>query len=475
MRFLAIFLLFLGAATVSYAMETPNDNDKPPPTSKKRDSKDKVDDEATENPHRTLKKEKEKKKENQKEEKSKEEDDEEEYKSPLNSSVEDELSSSMQKASTKTPPKKINKKSTLPPSSDPGNLNKSKKLEEIFSLKNESGFRYSVTRKTDKQNITNIYFHKNYSIKWNECILHDFDHYSSDFNKINIINALWVEEAKKGNANFNHLSCNIFCILRESSEEDSKPTIYESPIFVKGIQNSKHYNFSITKNGEKKNGLLFADFVSSAPVHSKGSLKNKEFIAVEKDTHILPKDQKITNHGDLLALYTLKTNQDLFFKLIRKRGHRNDYEILSFGVRFFSSLDACENCNQIIYDTIYSPTGLRSSIFSQIEREDYTTDYKNETLPFHTLFYSYRPYTHGDRKPKYLVAESISMDDSPQEYETTASWSDLDRINQNHTYELKTSSGNKTFKANGLIVNSDHSIVDNSWKTIYSNIALFDE
>jgi hypothetical protein len=421
--------------------------------------------------------------------------DEQEYEVPYSLQEEEDFSNLFErKIDLGSTPIKQNNPISILPSSDPTNLTKSKSkimLEAPNSdptnlIKSKSRIIpeipvYSLVRETTGR-ITNRYFKKHTVIHRDGYNIHDQIRYEENLPILQTINTFWCldtkgELKKKWEDTFykirvvNHLTCKLFCVLKDVHDNDNVVT-YESPVFVKSLLHSKHqdkpyYKFSVTKDGHKKQETSFIDFVSSTPLHSQEKITEEGFLTLEKSQnrpHVFPQDQEITNHGDLMALYTLKSNKDLFFKLIKKNGHRDDYKILSFGTRFFSSFDACEDCNSKIYKKIYGQSGLREALQTQLAHEYYTLN--GIELPFHTLFYSYRPYINNT---KYVV--SYGDQRSAESLASVATYAPKSDLNSNDVYKLTNSSNIFYPRQIDCIGNN----VPNDWNVIYSHSALLDK
>ncbi len=150
------------------------------------------------------------------------------------------------------------------------------------------------------------------------------------------------------------------------------------------------YEFSVTPNNLGIGSRKFSDFVSSSvseeSVVELGVTKKYKFLS-QSSVRPLADDN---NHGDRLALDSLANNIDVFFGLIRRTGHREDLEIHSMGMRFYSSYDACNDCYKKIYDT---RSILKDRLVNYAATQHYTfSDKETKLFPLHTLFYSSRPY-----------------------------------------------------------------------------------
>ncbi|WP_139016903.1 hypothetical protein [Candidatus Odyssella thessalonicensis] len=312
---------------------------------------------------------------------------------------------------------------------------------------------------------TSIYFHRNTTLAWQGHTLHNRSYYEENpLNKLPFISKIWSQQAALGQYKINHLACNIFCIVRNDYSEIET---YESPIFCEildGIADKKKYKFEVTRDGKSGKGLAVIDFASGVP-HPRiiESLERDNFITYTR-SNFQVNDNDITYHGDLLALYSLTTNPDLFFKLLTKNGHIDNYEILGLGTRFFSSYDACNDCNNKIYKKIYTGHGLKADLCNRARRH---YSYQGHELPFHTLFYAYRPFTNGCT---YYLREN-----SKDTKYTTHAVTNYGRSYTEHTFSLRGTEPGKEFKPHkeDLITPSEYYNISNS-DIIYSHVAYLE-
>ena len=185
----------------------------------------------------------------------------------------------------------------------------------------------------------------------------------------------------------NHLSADMFVLVYDSTDDEKK--VIEGTILArKEAVPDNEFTFAVRPNNTVVPGYKFADFVSS-PVTSIETMGENaasyEFI----DNSSLKTVTDDGNHGDRLALDTIKTNPHLFFNLMRRSPHREDLKIISMGTRYTSSYDACNGCFKKIYDSRIS---IQSSLNAIAQSQGYSFYQHKPDFPVYTLFYSARPY-----------------------------------------------------------------------------------
>lgn len=244
---------------------------------------------------------------------------------------------------------------------------------------------------------------------------------NSGLNHSKIIQTLSYGYVGADDRPLNHLICNIFCVA--SLDENNAPLfILESPIFAREQEDTfakehkksltypgYHYNFSVKKPHmitssdviiptSNNNGKIMADFVSCTSLGDEqwGRITIRRLLPITRNSTLKSTSEPEDTHGDQVALYTLQSNKHLFLKLITKHGHRSNYKIKAFGCRYFSTYDACDTCNDKIYNTRNS---LQTGLNAILCEEGYKKTDQDHPIPFYNLFYSFLPYNGAHPAP----------------------------------------------------------------------------
>jgi len=187
----------------------------------------------------------------------------------------------------------------------------------------------------------------------------------------------------------NHLCADLFAMVYDTRDEQAK--VLDGTLLARK-ESDNEYTFAIRAGNTGINGYKFADFVSS-PVPSKvmdamdANAANYEMI---DSVALRPVTDKDGSHGDRLALDTIKTNPQLFFNLISRTAHREDLKIISMGIRYTSSYDACNPCFEKIFD---ARNGLNVALNAIATSQGYSVHNSiGASFSTYGLFYSARPY-----------------------------------------------------------------------------------
>jgi hypothetical protein len=202
----------------------------------------------------------------------------------------------------------------------------------------------------------------------------------------------------------NYLTASLFAIVYDKKEDNLRRI--EGSLLVEGIEReiksgeppSLSYDFSILpgnkglrKDKQKVNfssKFISKEFSENIPFSSLAD--GIKYLSISKEQ--LRPITETNNHGDQLALYTIATNIRLFFNLIDKTAHKQDLPILSMGVRYYSSYDACDTCFKKIYDTRgLISRELTSTALSQGYSIVAIAPGEARDIPFDSLFYASRP------------------------------------------------------------------------------------
>lgn len=203
----------------------------------------------------------------------------------------------------------------------------------------------------------------------------------------------------------NHLAADLFTIVFDARKEKIK--LLEGTLQVrKELAPDGEYTFAIRDGNSLISGYKFADFVSDLVISSTidvmgANADNYEFI---NTIALKPVTDPSNNHGDRQALDTIKTNPHLFFNLMRREGHREDLKILSMGIRYSSSYDACKGCFEKIYDARNSFNSTLYSISSMQGYSIHESVTVTSEIPTYNLFYSMRPYFKKGSKTTNVTA-----------------------------------------------------------------------
>jgi hypothetical protein len=183
----------------------------------------------------------------------------------------------------------------------------------------------------------------------------------------------------------NHLCADLFALVYDTRDESYK--VLDGTLLAQkniDVNNKVFFDFDLRPNNQNLGGYKLADFVSSS-----FSRPSETYEFIDKDA--LRPVSDAGNHGDRLALDTIKTNPHLFFNLIRRTAHREDLKILSMGTRFISSYDACQPCFEKICD---SRDGAKTTLNTMASTQGYSLhpSVSTDGFPMYGLFYSARPY-----------------------------------------------------------------------------------
>lgn len=236
-----------------------------------------------------------------------------------------------------------------------------------------------------RQQNRGLYFSEEATLKFSNVVIN----YKNQHDHLKAVDDFLVEEVKANKKNGwskNHLAADLFVVVNDTRTEIQKCIKGTLLAEESGEVGSLFYDFSINPDNKNINNKAFANFVSS---EVKGDVlqfvKDRNYVPITKST-LRPIFDKESNHGDRLACDTISTNIDLFFSLINKSAHREDLSILSMGVRYYSSYDACDKCFTKVYN-------MQNSIQPNLEAYANRGGYKYvEKIPFYTVFHSSRPY-----------------------------------------------------------------------------------
>lgn len=186
----------------------------------------------------------------------------------------------------------------------------------------------------------------------------------------------------------NHLCADLFALVYDTSDDKTK--VLDGTLLARK-ESDGEYTFAIRAGNAGIFGYKAADFVSSSVTPGDmaamgANAANYEII----DSLALRPVTDNGNHGDRLALDTIKTNPHLFFNLIRRTAHREDLKIISMGIRYTSSYDACNPCFEKIFD---ARNGLNMALNAIATSQGYSVHHSiGESFSTYGLFYSARPY-----------------------------------------------------------------------------------
>lgn len=191
-----------------------------------------------------------------------------------------------------------------------------------------------------------------------------------------LISAKWI---------INHLCADLFALVFDTRDESYK--VLEGTLLTQKNTEAKKkafFDFDLRPNNQQLGGYKLVDFVSSS---FNQTSETYEFV----DKNDLRPVTDTDNHGDRLALDTIKTHPHLFFNLIRRTAHREDLKILSMGTRFISSYDACEPCLEKIFD---SRDETKTILNAMATTQGYSlhSSVSADGFSMYGLFYSARPY-----------------------------------------------------------------------------------
>lgn len=147
----------------------------------------------------------------------------------------------------------------------------------------------------------------------------------------------------------NHLCTDLFALVYDTTDDQAK--VLDGTILA-NKESDNEYTFAIRAGNLGITGYKTADFVSSSvrPVEIAAMGTNAVNYEIIDSGVLNPVTDRQGTHGDRLALDTVKTNPHLFFNLIRRTAHREDLKIISMGIRYTSSYDACIPCFEKIFE-----------------------------------------------------------------------------------------------------------------------------
>jgi hypothetical protein len=252
-------------------------------------------------------------------------------------------------------------------------LSKKKNIEE------QHFFKVNLVRMKEKD-VSCRYFSSQATLLSKDATIHSPEWFQNE-NSLNLL-PIADELLLKTGWNTNHLFCNLFVNVFDTTKDEEK--LLEGTLSAKKLLKAEEevfYKYSTNSVGNSR----IIDFVSSpvSDLVEKYCDEKKIYPLSQKDIRPL---QDQNNHGDRLALDTVSTNTDLFFSLIKKVGHREDFIIKSMGLRYQSSYDACNNCFEKIYD---SSSQLKLKLNQRAKEDSYKI---KDDFEFHSLFYANRPY-----------------------------------------------------------------------------------
>ncbi|OJW47886.1 MAG: hypothetical protein BGO67_03075 [Alphaproteobacteria bacterium 41-28] len=330
--------------------------------------------------------------------------------------------------------------------------NESERKEHLYSLQRTN----VVVKLNDIPALRNLYFGRDTKIKIrvfsDEVVLHDFNNSCglATYSMLKEANKFFISKFSEQGAKYciNHLSCRLFGLFAPVDSE-GPIEIFESPLLAQSYTDQRGNNKGLLFQVEGVPpsdsldadasivGPYVADFISATEKGFNPKKRENEYDSYDYETlvemscyrrdSLTPADyllqnfveiyggylavssqplehsdsSEATHHGDQIALRVLKENPRLFYDLLPKK----DYKICGFGVRFISSLDACDECNERIYQTI---PDIRRGLHTYLSENGYQSGYEGDETPFYTFFYSYRPYREGIST--YRLFENTNID-----------------------------------------------------------------